>query len=123
MSGSRIDALYTSDDGTTTYCINADESNLEMIMGATLTPNATRPRPPQGFSPRFVIVKDETGTISRKIPVLTLARFSALSGSTALTLATVDSDAGTDVRVTSKTGEKQRKSPRDFDSGRTDGDA
>ena len=122
MAGSRIDALYTADDGTTTYCINADESNLEMIMAATVTPNATRPRPPKGFSPRFVVVKDITGTISRKIPVLTPARFAALTGSTVLALAAVDSDVATSVRVTTKTGEKQRNAPKDYDSGRTDGD-
>ena len=122
MAGSRIDALYTADDGSTTYCINVDESNIEMIMGAAVTPNATRPRPPQGFKPRFVIVGDVTGLIKRRIPVLTLARYAALTGSTALALAAVDSDVATSVRVFDKTGEKQRKAPKDFDSGRTDGD-
>jgi hypothetical protein len=122
MAGSRIDALYTADDGTTTYCINVDESNLEMIMGAQVTPNATRPRPPQGFKPRFVIVGDESGLIKRRVPVLTPARFAALTGATALTLGSVDSDDGTSVRVFGKTGEKQSRAPRDFDSGRTDGD-
>lgn len=122
MSGSRQDMLYTADDGTTTYCISADESNVEMIMGAQVTPNATKPRPPQGFKPRFVVVKDVTGKISRKIPVLTQARFAALNGSTALTLAAVDSDDGVAVRVTTKTGEAQRNAPKDYDSGRTDED-
>lgn len=122
MAGSRIDALYTADDGTTQYCIAVDESNIEMIMGASVTPNASKPRPPQGFKPRFVVVKDITGKIARTVPVLTSARFAAINGATALTLATVDSDSGVDVRITSKTGEKQRNSPKDFDSGRTDGD-
>lgn len=122
MSGSRIDALYTADDGATQYCINVDESNIEMIMAAAVTPNATKPRPPQGFKVRFVTVGDVTGTIKRKIPVLTLARYAALTGSTALALAAVDSDVSTSVRVYDKTGEKQRRAPKDFDSGRTDGD-
>jgi hypothetical protein len=122
MSGSRIDALYTADDGTTTYCINVDESNVEMIMGASVTPNATRPRPPKGFTPRFAVVKDVTGLISRKVPVLTPARFAAINGATALTLGTVDSDDGVSVRLFTKTGEKQRNAPKDFDSARTDGD-
>jgi hypothetical protein len=122
MAGSRVDALYTADDGTTTYCINADESNLEMIMAAAVTPNATRPRPPRGFTPRYVVVKDITGTISREIPVLTPTRYAALNGSTVLALGSVDSDVAVSVRVTAKTGEKQRNAPRDFDSGRTDGD-
>ena len=122
MSGSRIDALYTADDGTTQYCISVDESNIEMITGAQVTPNATKPRPPQGFKPRFVVVKDITGEISRRIPVLTSARFAAINGSTSLALAAVDSDSTVSVRITSKTGEKQRNAPKDFDSGRTDGD-
>ena len=122
MAGSRIDALYTADDGTTQYCINVDESNIEMIMAASVTPNASKPRPPQGFKPRFVVVKDVTGTISRKIPVLTPARYAALTGATSLALAAVDSDVATSVRVTQKTGEKQRNAPKDYDSGRTDGD-
>lgn len=122
MAGSRIDALYTADDGTTQYCINVDESNLEMIMAAAVTPNATRPRPPQGFKARFVTVGDVTGLIKRRIPVLTPARFAALNGATVLALAAVDADATTSVRVFDKTGEKQRRAPRDFDSGRTDGD-
>jgi hypothetical protein len=122
MSGSRIDVLYTGDDGTTQYCIAVDESNIEMIMAAQQTPNASKPRPPQGFKPRFVIVKDVTGTITRKIPVLTQARYAALNGSTALALGAVDSDVATSVRVSQKTGEKQRNAPKDYDSGRTDGD-
>ena len=122
MAGSLIDALYTADDGTTQYCIKVDESNVEMIMGAQVTPDASKPRPPQGFKPRFVIVKDVTGLISRKVPVLTQARYAALNGATSLTLATVDSDSGVSVRVSQKTGEKQRNAPKDYDSGRTDGD-
>lgn len=122
MAGSRIDALYTRDDGTTQYSINVDESNIEMIMGAAVTPNATKDRPPVGFTPRYAIVKDATGLISRRVPVLTPARFAAINGATALTLGSVDSDSGTAVRVFNKKGEVQRRSPRDFDSGRTDGD-
>ena len=99
MAGSRIDALYTGDDGTTQYCISVDESNIEMIMGAAVTPNASKPRPPQGFKPRFVVVKDVTGTISRRIPVLTSARFGAINGATAFALAAVDSDVATSVRL------------------------
>jgi hypothetical protein len=119
---SRIDALYTADDGTTQYCINVDESNVEMIMAATVSPNASKPRPPQGFKPRFVVVKDATTLIVRTIPVLTLARFTALNGATALELGAGDGDDGVAVRVFSKTGEKQRNPPKDFDTGRTDGD-
>ena len=122
MAGSRIDVLYTHDDGTTQSCINVDESNIEMIMGAQQTPNSSKDRPPSNLEVRHVVVKDVTGTISRRIPVLTLTRYSALNGATALTLGAVDSDSAVDVRVSSKTGEKQRRIPRNYDSGRTDGD-
>jgi hypothetical protein len=122
MAGSRIDALYVADDGTTSYSIQVDESNIEMITGSQVAPNASFPRAPQGFKTRFVVVKDATGLISRKIPVLTLARYTALTGSTALTLPAVDGDVGTSVRVFTKTGERQRRAPKNFDTNRIDGD-
>jgi len=122
MAGSRIDALYTADDGTTQYCINVDESNIEMIMGAAVVPNATRDRPPQGFIPRFVIVKDQSGNYSRRIPVLTPTRFAALNGSTALSILVEGSATVVSVRVSSKKGERKRFQPKDFDSGLNDGD-
>lgn len=122
MAGSRIDALYTADDGVTQYCINVDESNLETVMGIQVTPNASKDRPPQGFTPRFVVLKDISGNFTRTIPVLTPARYAALDGSTALSILTEGNSVVVSVRVTSKVGEKKRFQPKDFDSGLNDGD-
>jgi hypothetical protein len=122
MSGSRIDALYTADDGTTQYCINADESNLEMIMGAQVAPNASKERPPKGFTPRYVVLKDISGLYQRKVPVLTPARYAALNGSTPLSIMTEGNSTVISVRVSTKVGERKRHQPKDYDSGLNDGD-
>lgn len=121
MSGSRIDVAYTADGGEQ-YCINCDESNIEMVMGAAQSPNGTFPRPPKGFSVRKVTLKDITGLISRTVPVLNLARYAAINGATPFTLSLVDSANGVDVRVFTKDGEKQRNIPKNFDTGNRDGD-
>ena len=122
MAGSRIDALYTADDGTTQYCINVDESNIENVMGAQVTPNASKDRPPQGFKPRHVVLKDITGQYTRTVPVLTPARFAALNGSTALSILVEGNSTVVSVRVSSKIGERKRFQPKDFDTGLSDGD-
>jgi hypothetical protein len=46
-----------------------------------------------------------------------------LNGSTALTLAVGDIDAGTDVRVRNKGAEVNKFIPRNYDTGKDDGDA
>ena len=122
MAGSRKTVAYVADDGNS-YCISVDESNVEMIMGASVPASASHPALPKGVTPRKVRVQDETGLITRVIPVLTQARYNSLTGSTPLTLGAVDSDNGTAVRVRTKTPEKNRFIPRDFDTGRQDGDA
>jgi hypothetical protein len=121
MAGSRQDMLYVSDEGVS-YCINADESNVEVVMGAQVTPNGAFPRPPKGFEPRFVVLKDITGLIARKVPVLTLARYALLTGATALAIPIEGAVNAVSVRVSSKSGQKQRFIPKDFDSGQKDGD-
>ena len=122
MAGSRLNVEYTADDGVTKYCINVDESNIELVMGAQVAPSGAFPRPPQGFRPRKVVLSDSDGLIKRTVPVLNLARYAALNGSTLLTLVAVDSADGTEVRVINKAGEKQRNIPRSFDTGQKDGD-
>jgi len=123
MAGSRKTVAYTADDGTQ-YCISVDESNIEMIMGAQVAASGAYPALPKGTEPRFVRVEDLAGLVKRKIPVLTLARYTALDGTTDLTLPTVgDVDGGTAVRVRTKRGEKNRFIPRDYDTGKFDGDA
>ena len=120
--GSRKTVTYVSDDGSS-YCISVDESNIELIMGAQVLASGAFPAPPKGTQPRFVRVQDATGLIKRKIPVLTAARFTALTGATALTLGAGDIDSGTVVRVRNKRAELNRFIPSDFDSAKQDGDA
>lgn len=122
MSGSRKTVPYIADDGSS-YCISVDESNIELIMGAPVLASGAFPALPKGTFPRYVRIQDATGLVKRKIPVLTVARFTALTGSTVLTLATGDIDSGTAVRVRNKGSEVTRFVPSDFDSGKQDGDA
>ena len=122
MAGSRKTVKYTADNGSD-YCISVDESNIEMIMGAAVPASGAYPALPKGTEPRKVRVEDITGKVKRTIPVLTAARFVALTGSTALTLGAGDIDSGTDVRVRTKVAEKNRFIPRNYDTGKDDGDA
>jgi hypothetical protein len=122
MAGSRKTVKYDADNGSS-YCILVDESNIELIMGAQVAANGAYPALPKGTTPRFVRVEDITGKIKRTIPVLTNTRWLALNGSTALTLAAGDIDAGTDVRVRNKGSEVNRFVPRNYDTGKDDGDA
>lgn len=122
MSGSLKTVVYSFDNGDPS-CIKVDESNIEMIMGAQVPANGAYRRPPQGFKPRYVVVESQDGLVKRTIPVLTLARYLELTGSTSLVLGAVDSDSALQVRVTRKKGEVQRNLPKSFDTGRLDGDA
>lgn len=122
MAGSRKTVKYTADNGSE-HCIMVDESNIEMIMGAQVPASGAFPPLLKGMEPRKVRVEDTTGKIRREIPVLTAARFVALTGSTALTLGAGDPDSGTAVRVRNKIAEKNRFIPRDYDTGKDDGDA
>jgi hypothetical protein len=113
---------YQMDDGTS-RCIKVDESNIEMIMGVQVPASGAFDALPKGTDPRFVIVESLLGLVKRKIPVLTLARYTALTGATPLTIGLGDIDSGTDVRVRLKRGEKVRFIPRNYDTGKLDGDA
>ena len=122
MSGSRKTVAYTADNGAS-HCISVDESNIELIMGAQVLASGAFPALPKGTTARFVRVQDITGLIKRTIPVLTIARFTALTGATPLTLGVGDIDSGTDVRVRNKGSEVTKFIPRDFDTAKQDGDA
>ena len=122
MAGSKKTVAYTADNGSQ-YCIKVDESNVEMIMGAQVPASGAFPALPKGTEPRKVRIEDITGRVKRVIPVLTQARFNELTGSTALTLGGGDIDNLTDVRVRTKVPEKNRFIPRNFDTGKDDGDA
>lgn len=122
MAGSRKTVVYVADNGAS-HCISVDESNIEMIMGAQVPASGAFPALPKGTEPRHVRIEDITGRVKRSIPVLTQARFLELTGSTALTLGTGDIDNLVDVRVRNKIAEKNRFIPRNFDTGKDDGDA
>lgn len=121
MSGSMKTVVYSFDNGDP-CCIKVDESNAEMIMGAQVPASGAFRRPPQGFKPRYAVVESQDGLVKRTVPVLTLARYVELTGNTALILGAIDSDSGLQVRVVRKKGEIQRNLPKNFDTGRLDGD-
>lgn len=122
MAGSMKTVAYQMDDGTF-RCIKVDESNIEMIMGMQVPASGAFDALPKGSDPRFVIVESLLGLVKRKIPVLTLARYTVLTGAIPLTIPVGDLDGGTDVRVRIKRGEKVRFIPRNYDTGKLDGDA
>ena len=122
MAGSMKTVTYTSDSGAQ-YCIKVDESNIEMIMGAQVPANGAFPALPKGTTPRYVIVESQLGLVKRKIPVLTLARYTAIDGTTPFTIPEGQLDGGEAVRIRLKYGEKNRFIPRNYDTGKQDGDA
>lgn len=122
MAGSRKTVAYTSDSGDQ-YCISVDESNVELVMGASVPANASFPSRPSGLKIRKVRLFSELGLVQRVVPVLTLARFTELTGATALTTGLGDPDSGTAVRVRNKIPERITFVPRDYDTAKTDGDS
>jgi len=122
MAGSRRWFRYVADDGTA-YAIERDESNVELV---NLTADTTAAIPaatiPSNLSPRRVTLTNADSTVTRSIPILTLARYTALNGTPTFALNGFDVDDGENTNITSKTGEKLRRIPRTIDSGKNDGD-
>jgi hypothetical protein len=121
MAGSMKTVVYVADNGAQ-YCIKVDESNIELVMGAQVPASGAYPALPKGTEPRKVRLESQIGLVKRVVPVLTLARYGALTGSTPFTIPIGELDGGTDVRVRTKVGEKNRFIPRDYDTGKKDGD-
>lgn len=120
--GSQRDFNYVADDGTV-WGLRLDESNTELVNLSANTGAATAThRLPSNITPRRAYVQDITGEIKRECTVLTLARFTALSGSTDLELSGQDSNDTTDVRVFRKVPERETRLIKNFDTGLTDGD-
>jgi hypothetical protein len=119
--GSQRDFDYIDDAGVT-WGLRLDESNTELV-NTTGTGAATATnRLPPNVKPRKVTVTDVTGTIKRECTVLSLARYTALTGSTALELPSTDSNATTSVRVEVKQPERITRIIKNFDTGLNDGD-
>lgn len=119
--GSQRDFDYV-DDGGSVWGVRADESNVELVNTAGTGAAVAVDRLPRNVKPRYVEVTDITGTIKRKCIVLTLARFSALSGTSNFTLPATDSNTGTVVAVGLKQPEIERNLIKNFDTGLNDGD-
>lgn len=76
MAGSRRDFSYTSDDGTTKYALNLDESNSKGVLSA---PDGTAPlnlflaavapfpgRPPSGFKARYLNAYNKANPLEKR---------------------------------------------------------
>lgn len=126
MAGSMRYFKYVADDGTA-YSIYRDESNIELFntnTDSSASP-AGLPALPINLRPRYVLATDETRTIKRKAVILTLTRYAVLNSSTDFVIegtAGADSDGGTILNITNKSGEKSSRLPTSFDTGKTDGD-
>lgn len=119
--GSQRDFNYFDDTGTL-WGLRLDESNTELVNDSGTGAAVAVHRLPSNVKPRRVTVVDETGGIKRDCVVLTLARYTALTGATSLTLSSVDSNATTPVRVEIKQPERTTRIIKVFDSGLNDGD-
>jgi hypothetical protein len=123
MAGSRKDVNYVADDSST-FAISVDESNIELVMGGSVPlATATSRKPSNLKNLRSVVLSDITGNITRRIPVLTQARYNQLVGTLSFTLPANDVDEGTNVVVSEKIPEKYVRIPKIFDTGKNDGDA
>lgn len=123
MSGSRKDVNYVADNGTV-YAISVDESNVELVMGASVPLATASIRKPSNLkSLRSVVLMDSTQLIKRTVPVLTQAVYNLLSGASNFTLPANDPDTGTVVGVAIKVPEKFVRIPKSLDTAKQDGDS
>jgi hypothetical protein len=111
------------DDGGTPYAVFLDESNTELAnLSADTTATIPTLQLPKNVEPRYIRYKEAGGKISRKVTILSIARFAAINGTTAILLGDGDIDSGFTLTVSSKSGEKVTRIPRTADSGKDDGD-
>jgi hypothetical protein len=109
------------DDGGVPYAVFADKSNtvLANVSGDLNADIPTLPLP-KNVEPRYVRYKEAGGLVSRKVIILSIARFAAINGTTAILLGDGDIDSGFTLTVSSKRGEKISRIPRTADTGKTD---
>lgn len=116
MSGSIRWYNYISDGGQT-YAIQADKSNVAAVNSATggTTP-ASLPTAavPRNIKPRYALFSDTSGTIRRKVVLLTPADVAALTSTTNF----VPQGETATVTITAIRGEKASL-PKLADTGRT----
>jgi hypothetical protein len=122
MAGSRRDFDYVADDAAL-YGINADESNVELCnLTGTGAPTAVRRAPRNLKQLRSWVLEDATKQIRRIVPILSAARFNALSGGASFVLPANDVDVGTTVFLVQKIPEKFTRLIQTVDTGKLDGD-
>lgn len=115
MSGSLRWYNYVSDGGTT-YAILADKSNIAAVNPSGAGAPSTLPvaAVPRNFKPRYALFSDSTGTIRRRVPLLTPADVTALTPTSSFT---PQGETAT-VILTAIRGEKINL-PKLADTGRT----
>lgn len=122
MAGSLRWFRYVADDGVP-YAVFRDESNTEIVNlvadTSAVIPTAVLPK---NLIPRSIRYATPNGQATRDITVLTLARFTAINGVTAITAGSGDIDSGFTFTVRSKKGEQITRIPITADSGKDDGD-
>jgi hypothetical protein len=122
MAGSLRWFRYVADDGVP-YAVFRDESNTEIVNlvadTSAVIPTAVLPK---NLIPRSIRYATPNGQATRDITVLTLARFTAINGVTAITAGDGDIDSGFTFTVRSKKGEQITRIPTTADSGKDDGD-
>lgn len=85
MAGSLRGFTYSADDGTT-WALLRDESNMEAVNGAgNGITAASKYKAPSNLRVRSATYANTSGTIRRKIPVLTAAIFAALDPADTIT--------------------------------------
>jgi hypothetical protein len=115
MSGSLRYYNYTSDNGQT-YAILLDKSNVASVNASGAAAPGTLPTItlPRNIRPRYALFSDTSGTIRRKVVLLTPADVLALTGATSF----VPGGETATVTVTAVRGEKLNI-PKLADTGRT----
>jgi hypothetical protein len=115
---------YTDDEGTV-WGIRADESNIEMIDSAAdgLSVAVNTRRLPSDIEARKLVLRSADGG-TKTIPVLSSAKFIAISTNQAFSAPTVgeENPAATSFVVVQKIPERIFRAPYSLDTGKTDGD-
>lgn len=121
MAGSLRWFRYLDDAGVP-YAVFRDESSTEVVnVAADLTAAIPTQVLPSNVVPRTISFKGQNAE-KRQITVLSLARFAAINGTTAIVVGDQDVDSGMTFTVSSKKGEKVTRIPRTADTGKLDGD-
>lgn len=118
MAGSNKWFVYTADNTWKFACFR-DESNTEAVNGTDSDYTPASPEVygiPLNLKPRYVVYRDGSGLVTRKVTVMTLAAFAAPPATI------TDSVSGLTLGLAYKRGERL-SIPYPGDTGLIDGDA